>query len=274
MTLALAGLAALAVPRPAAAQYSGSAGFTVGRPYYESSGPGYTTYIPSATFAGRYDFYPGKYTGYPMVSRFATTNGYYGTLSSGYTPIMMTSLNYPEIYGSYVLGPTVAPKVGPTFQTRIDNRPSDNPVGAPYAPLARPLVEVPEKATISTALTTTTLSTNRAAPARTALIDVFLPESATLSFQGVTMKEEGAVRAFQSPPLEPGRTYHYDLRAAWRTEGGKEVVRTRRLTVRAGDRLEVDLNGGAMQRAGETEEPRPTLRTQPLPSRNVPRQPQ
>ena len=40
---------------------------TAGRSYYESRGPGYSYYVPSATFAGRHDFFPGKYTGYAAV---------------------------------------------------------------------------------------------------------------------------------------------------------------------------------------------------------------
>ena len=61
-----AGLAGLPAPRPAAAQYpvgDRPSEMTVGRSSTESYGPGYTFYTPSATFAGRYDFYPGQYTG-------------------------------------------------------------------------------------------------------------------------------------------------------------------------------------------------------------------
>jgi uncharacterized protein (TIGR03000 family) len=214
--------------------------------------------LPSTTFAGRYEFYPGKYTGYSRPERFATTNGYYSTLVSGYTPTLLTSLNYPGVYGSYIFGPGEAPNIATPFQTRLDNAPSDNPVNAPYAPLARSLAEVPEKATI--ALTTTV-----EARGRPALIDVFLPRDAALTFQGVPMSETGPTRAFQSPPLLPGRTYTYDVRARWRTDGGQEVVRSRRLIVRAGDHLELDLNREVMPGATESEDQRPTLRTQPLP---------
>jgi uncharacterized protein (TIGR03000 family) len=266
MTLAVAALAALLTPRPANAQYpvgDRSAQMTLGRPYYESRGPGYSAYVPSATFAGRYDFYPGKYTGYPIVSRFATTNGYYATLPSGYSPIMFTSLNYPEVYGAYILGPGVSVNVAPPIQTRPDNPPSDNPVGAPYLPLSRPLAEVPEKGV-------TQLNTVALTSGRPALIDVFLPEKATLSFQGVAMDEEGAVRAFQSPPLVPGRTYTYDVRASWRGDDGREVVRNRKVTVRAGDHLEVDLNRSVMPRAEEPENQQPMLRTRPAPMTREP----
>jgi uncharacterized protein (TIGR03000 family) len=101
-----------------------------------------------------------------------------------------------------------------------------------------------------------------------------VPADAVLSFQGKTMTEEtGALRQFQSPPLNPGRTYSYDVRATWKDENGREVTRTRHLTVRAGDHLSVDLSRGTMPRASDVEEvPQPELRTAPLPNlRRVPR---
>jgi uncharacterized protein (TIGR03000 family) len=242
---------------------------TAGRSYTESYGPGYTVYTPSATFAATYNFYPGKYTGLYLPSRFASTTGYYATMSSGYTPTLFTSLNYPEVYGSYILGAGPLVNVAPSMQTRPDNPPSDNPVGAPYTPLSRPLAEVPLYHEV--ALTTARLEP----PARPALIDVTVPADAALSFQGKTMTEEtGALRQYQSPPLSPGRTYTYDVRATWKDDNGREVSRTRHLTVRAGDHLSVDLTGGTMPRARDVEEvPQPELRTQPLRDlRRVPRE--
>ena len=99
-SLLVVGLLALLTPRPATAQYPvGDRGqsTTIGHPYYESRGPGYTTYIPSASRAGDYAFYPGKYTGDYRPSRFATSYGAYSTRPSGYSPIMMTSLNYRRL---------------------------------------------------------------------------------------------------------------------------------------------------------------------------------
>jgi uncharacterized protein (TIGR03000 family) len=233
---------------------------STGGAYYESRGPGYSAYTPAATFAGRYDFFPGMYTGDYRPSRFATSNGYYATAPSSYSPIFMTSLNYPGIYGSYANGLAVATSVNvaPAFQTVRENWPSDNPVGAPYFPLQRSLAEVPFKDRVE-------LRTRVESLSRPALIDVFLPAEATLAFQGVSTSQTGAAREFQSPPLEPGRTYTYDVRATWKSDDGQEVTRNRRLTVRAGEHLEVDFNKGLMPRADEPENERPTLRTQPLP---------
>ena len=109
------------------------------------------------------------------------------------------------------------------------------------------------------------LTARREPPARTALVDVVLPADAALSFQGVPMTEEsGAAAPVPVAAAEPGRNYTYDVRATWKDREGQEVVRTRRLTVRAGDHLEVDLTRGTMPRADDLEEQRPELRTQPL----------
>jgi uncharacterized protein (TIGR03000 family) len=268
--LGLLAAALLLAPAPAGAQYpvgDRATPMTVGRSYTESYGPGYTVSVPSATFAGSYNFYPGKYTGAYRPTRFASSNGFYATTASGYTPTLLTSLNYPEIYGSYTLGPSLAANLAPPFFTRLDNPPSDYPVGAPYVPLSGRLDEVPLHREVE-------LTARRERPARTALVDVVLPADAALSFQGVPMTEEGgALRQFQSPPLSAGRNYTYDLRATWKDREGREVVRTRHLTVRAGDHLEVDLTRGTMPPADDLEEQRPELRTQPLRDlRRVPRE--
>ena len=263
VALAVAGLAVLLGSRPASAQYpvgDRASVMSTGGSYYVSRGPGYSAYTPAAAFAGRYDFYPGMYTGDYRPARFATSNGYYATSPSGYPPIFLTSLHYPGIYGSYAtgLGVGTTVNVATRFQTTRDNPPSDNTVGAPYAPLQRPLAEVPLKEV-------TELRARAAPPSRTVLIDVFLPAEARLWFQGEPTSETGAVRQFESPPLEPGQAYTYDVRATWKDDDGREVVQSRRLTVRAGDHLEVDLNRGAMPRADQPENERPTLRTQPPP---------
>ena len=44
---------------------------------------------------------------------------------------------------------------------------------------------------------------------------------------------------FQSPPLDPGRNYTYEVRARW-TEDAKEVSQTRKVRVRIGQRVTVD----------------------------------
>jgi uncharacterized protein (TIGR03000 family) len=77
-------------------------------------------------------------------------------------------------------------------------------------------------------------------PARTsAEIQVRVPDDAELWFNGARTQLTGTTRVFQSPPLEPGARYSYDVKARW-TEGGKAVERTLRVPVAAGSRREVD----------------------------------
>lgn len=76
----------------------------------------------------------------------------------------------------------------------------------------------------------------REAPAE---VEVRVPAGAELWFGGVKTRQTGAVRLFQSPPVEVGQWYGYDVKARW-TEDGKEVERTRHVSVTAGARSAVD----------------------------------
>jgi uncharacterized protein (TIGR03000 family) len=77
-------------------------------------------------------------------------------------------------------------------------------------------------------------------PLSTASIEVRLPDRAELLFQGVRTAQTGARRSFTTPSLARGQVYAYEVAARW-SEGKGEVVRRERITVRAGDRVVVDL---------------------------------
>lgn len=77
------------------------------------------------------------------------------------------------------------------------------------------------------------------APSNAALVNVRIPARAELWFGGDKTTQAGSLRQFVTPPLDPGRSYAYELRARWQ-EGGQLVDRTRKITVHAGDRLTVD----------------------------------
>jgi uncharacterized protein (TIGR03000 family) len=73
-----------------------------------------------------------------------------------------------------------------------------------------------------------------------AQIDVRLPVAAAdVWFDGKKTTQTGDVRFFESPVLQPGRAYVYEVRATW-TVDGEEITKVRRVTVRAGDRAVVD----------------------------------
>jgi uncharacterized protein (TIGR03000 family) len=72
-----------------------------------------------------------------------------------------------------------------------------------------------------------------------ALIAVRVPADAELWFDGTKTSQASEVRQFQTPALEPGQEYNYTVRARWKDQG-REVDQTRKVTVRAGDRLGIN----------------------------------
>jgi len=69
---------------------------------------------------------------------------------------------------------------------------------------------------------------------RTARLIVLLPAEAELTINDQPTKQTGGHREFETPPLEPGRTYSALLRARWR-EAGRVVVVQREVIFRAGE---------------------------------------
>jgi uncharacterized protein (TIGR03000 family) len=70
-------------------------------------------------------------------------------------------------------------------------------------------------------------------------VDVHLPTDAQLWFEGQKTSQSGDERSFQSPPIDQGQTYTYVIRARW-TENGNDVEQTRKVHVKAGDRVKID----------------------------------
>jgi uncharacterized protein (TIGR03000 family) len=76
-----------------------------------------------------------------------------------------------------------------------------------------------------------------------AQISVRVPSDATLWVNGYQSTQTGPVRQLVTPnPLEPGKTYHYTLRARW-LENGQTVTREQDVKFKAGDDVNVDLTG-------------------------------
>jgi uncharacterized protein (TIGR03000 family) len=77
-----------------------------------------------------------------------------------------------------------------------------------------------------------------------ATLVVRLPAGARLTIAGQPTRSTGATRRFVSPPLEPGKSYTYELRAEVGDEG-RTVSATRTVTVGAGrqSQVEFDLSG-------------------------------
>jgi uncharacterized protein (TIGR03000 family) len=86
-----------------------------------------------------------------------------------------------------------------------------------------------------------------------ASIVVHLPESASLTVDGKSTTSTSATRRFYSPPLEPGRTYHYTFRARVERDG-KTVNAERTVDVSAGDQREITLTMPDVNRSPDREQ--------------------
>jgi uncharacterized protein (TIGR03000 family) len=67
----------------------------------------------------------------------------------------------------------------------------------------------------------------------TAIIQVRVQSDAKLTFNGKETSQTGSQRYFATPPLEPGKTFTYEVEATWQDANGKQVRRTREVTVQA-----------------------------------------
>jgi uncharacterized protein (TIGR03000 family) len=76
---------------------------------------------------------------------------------------------------------------------------------------------------------------------RRAFLTIRVHDGATLKVENKTTTQKGSVRRFYSPPLEPGKVYHYTLVAEWMPSNYETYTVTRQVEVKAGTRREVDL---------------------------------
>ena len=74
------------------------------------------------------------------------------------------------------------------------------------------------------------------------LINVRVPPNAEVWFDEQKTSQTGPMRTFITPPLNPDHDFVYHIRARW-TENGRQVEKTRRVDVHAGDRHFVNFMG-------------------------------
>jgi len=150
--------------------------------------------------------------GYPSYGRggYGYSSPYYG--GYGYSsPSYYGGYSYPYAYGdTYVSPSTVYP--------------------GDYVPNV--VTTVPDTSTTQSNYYTPS-SDNRGR------IHVRLPADATLWVDGDATQQTGAERDFVTPPLEPGRSFTYTLRARW-MNGSEPVERTMKVDVRGNDTAQVD----------------------------------
>lgn len=84
---------------------------------------------------------------------------------------------------------------------------------------------------------------------RCAVVRITVPEGAAVWFDGNPTQQTGTERKFSSPPLPPGNSYHYEIRARW-LEGGKPVEQTQIVGVRGGEHHHIAFPMPAPRQAG------------------------
>jgi uncharacterized protein (TIGR03000 family) len=78
----------------------------------------------------------------------------------------------------------------------------------------------------------------------TALINVSVPADAMIWFESAQTTQTGNFRQFISPPLTPGQEFTYNIQVKW-NGAGSEVTRSRRITVHAGDIINLSFNSSS-----------------------------
>jgi uncharacterized protein (TIGR03000 family) len=75
-----------------------------------------------------------------------------------------------------------------------------------------------------------------------ATLRVLLPQdNAALTIEGKPTRQVGTTRVFESPPLDPAKSYTYTLVAKWMPNNYTTITRTRVVPVKAGAAAEADL---------------------------------
>jgi uncharacterized protein (TIGR03000 family) len=147
----------------------------------------------------------------------------------------------PHVYRSYLYAP------GPMMGVPLVSRPAEPtfaipPLTLPWHQAGYEGYDEPERKTQDSAvllpikytLEATALPASVQAPSPdVALLVVHLPADAPLWIDGKLTQSTGQTRYLVSPPLEPGKKYHYTGRVLWYEEG-QWVGQTLKVPVRAG----------------------------------------
>jgi uncharacterized protein (TIGR03000 family) len=85
------------------------------------------------------------------------------------------------------------------------------------------------------------------APAGTVLLNVRVPGEAQIWIDGDKTQQTGSFRRFLSPQLDQGKSYVYTIKGEWQQPNGQKISRTRKVTVRAGEAVDIDLGRPTQQ---------------------------
>src|SRR5262249_14957397 len=73
-----------------------------------------------------------------------------------------------------------------------------------------------------------------------AVINLQVPSDAKIWFDQTQTKQTGTMRSFESPSLDVGSEYAYQIRIQWKRDG-KDITETRQVTLHAGDVINLTL---------------------------------
>jgi uncharacterized protein (TIGR03000 family) len=196
LRVALTGAAVLAVPALAAGQFQGGL-------VLPNAGAGY--FAPNPAFSNLpYGAVTRMYTALPGIT-FGQT-GLPGDPLATPSPANRSALTTQEFIRSAVSSDVPAVPV-----------PAVPPIPGRTFPLPGVVPPLPDTAPLAEAAT----------------LDVQVPADAEVWVQGRKTTLTGRGRRFQSPPLQPGFTYKYEVQARW-TENGAELTQVRTVRVRPG----------------------------------------
>jgi uncharacterized protein (TIGR03000 family) len=157
----------------------------------------------------------------------------------GYYPGGIGFNYYPLAYGAY------NPPFGRTWYSGWAANPYYNGYNAAlgaqsmypgfgYSTALAPMSYVAYASPGSSALLPATFTT----PEQPAHVEVHVPDDAQLWFDGQRTTQTGSERFFHTPPLEKGKSYHYDVRARW-VQDGRTFDQTQEVAVYAGGQVSV-----------------------------------
>jgi uncharacterized protein (TIGR03000 family) len=180
-------------------------------------------------------FFPGAFGGAPF---YPYGYGYGPSYSQSYasasvsinmpTPIYYGAASLPGYSAGYSSPRIVSPPPGVGLRT------ADAGEAANYPTLSS---DYATRYPVSPPVSLVAAMTERAGDG--ACVEVRVPDSAQIWFDGQKTSQTGTERIFTSPGLESGQDYTYEVRACW-TLDGKTVDQTRKVAVHAGNHVVVD----------------------------------
>jgi len=88
---------------------------------------------------------------------------------------------------------------------------------------------------------TATAESPRKRPVR---VNLRVPSDAKVWFDGSQTNKTGTIRSFESPPVDVGPEYAYQIQIQWK-QNGKDVTQTRQIKVHAGDVINLTMDSPA-----------------------------